>query len=1374
MRTFARVFIVAGLVAGSLAGFVVVSGHARADEGTISQDQLRDGWDPNEPALSPATVGGGTFGQLFSTAVNGQVYAQPLVIGSSLVVATENDNVYSMNAQTGAINWSLSLGPAWPSSAVGCADLTPSIGITSTPVYDPATGTVYLTAVVNDGPNLYTPSVYLVAINAQQGTVEWKTPVKGAPVNDPSRPFDPLTERQRASLLLLGGEVYMAFGSYCDYSPYVGYVAGVNTATRSLTMWTTESGVTDNQAGIWMSGNGLMSDGPGRIFAATGNGVSPAAGKGTSPPAELGDSVVRLGVQPDSSLAAQDFFSPANAPTLDVQDRDLGSGGPVGLPFGTATYPHLLVQAGKDGRIFVLNRDALGGREQGAGGADNPVYVTPTAYNGQWGHPAAFAGSGGNDYIYYVGSHDNLRALKFNGTTNPARPVLTDVANSPATFGGGSGSPVVTSNGTDPASAVVWEVYSSSDTGSGGTLEAFDAVSSGSQLKMIWSAPIGTASKFAVPATDGGRVYAGTRDGHVLGFGSPDTAPLSGSPVSFGQVAVGGSPATATVNVKAKTPVTVTGVTASSASAPDPFVAGPPAEDGAPVSFPVTLAAGATLSVPVTFTPAGPGGATGALSLATDTPNFAAVSVSLSGDGTKPGFYASPPSLQFGTVATGTSGALQTVITNGGTAAESVTSTSAPGGPFSATGLPAGGTSIPAGGSVTVTVGYRPAAAQNDTGSLSVTGPDGTATVSLSGTGAAGQGTLSATPPSVGFGTVPLGQQATQSIDVSNTGNLPMTITGFRAPAVPFGTPDPVSGGITLDPGYDLQIPVTFTPQSQSTSSGTYTLTASDGHNPAQSLTIGVSGSGAAPSAGVAVPSPGGGWTLNGSAQMSGTTLRLTRAVNGQSGSAVYYQPLASNGLHAQFTSSIGGGNGADGMTFSLLDATKAAPSSLGGGGGLLGFGRLPGVAVTLDTYRDAGYPSANFIGIATGSSATGLTFAATSTAVPNLRGGSHHIGVTVTGSAIAVTVDGKQYLSARVTLPPTVLAAFTGGTGGLNDAHAVSGVSVSSGGTVLPAPGGGWSYNGSAVMAGSETRLTQAANGQAGSVVYPATVATNGLKAQFSMRIGGGSGADGMTFALLNPGSPATARGSGGSGLGFAGLSGVAVAFDTHQATGYPSSNFAGIATGASSTGVLKFVQTVKEIGQLRTGTHDVGISVSGGVLTVFFDGAQILQQRVSLASTALLAFTGGTGGLNDVHAVSDAAISAGSFAKAAALAPASTLPPGVPGNVPAGTVPLPTVEVATSQVYGPVLVTPAGVTLYRQTGTCSCDGQYRPLVAGPGQSPVLPPLLHGQLSTVTLPDGSQQIAFDGWPLYVYAGDHAAGDTNGVNLSWQVIKPVR
>jgi predicted lipoprotein with Yx(FWY)xxD motif len=574
-----------------------------------------------------------------------------------------------------------------------------------------------------------------------------------------------------------------------------------------------------------------------------------------------------------------------------------------------------------------------------------------------------------------------------------------------------------------------------------------------------------------------------------------------------------------------------------------------------------------------------------------------------------------------------------------------------------------------------------------------------------------------------------------------------------------------VPTGITLNAGDTAVLPVTFTPQSLGAVSGAYTVTAGDGHNAAQKLTIAVTGTGTAPASGVAIPSPGGGWTLNGRAQVTGTTLRLTPAVNGAAGSAVYYQPLPSNGLHATFTTRIGGGSGADGLTFAMLDPAKATTGSLGAGADKLGFGGLPGVAVALDTY-----PSQS-VGIVTGQTSSALVYAAKTTRVPNLRSGPHVIAVTVTGSRITVTVDGKSAVTASVALPPKVLVAFTGGTGGRSDDHDVSGVAIHSGAVRLPPPGGGWSYNGGADMTGPASQLTTAARSQVGSVVYPAAVTSNGLRVRFNEQIGGGTGGDGMTFALLSPATASTAIGSGGAGDGFAKLSGVAVVFDTHQVPGYPSSNFAGIATGANSNGALKLTSSVNQIGQLRAGTHSVEVTVTGGVLAVFFDGAQILARRVTLPRTVKLAFTGATGGLTDVHLVRDAAISAGATASSAgALSPG--LAPAAPAAAP--TLPLPTVELLTSVNYSEVLTDSAGMTLYHQIAGCSatCTAQYHPLLVTSGQQLYKSALLPGRLGTVKLPDGSLQLTFDGVRLFTYSGDHFAGDTNGVSLSWMVIQP--
>ena len=1245
---------------------------ARADEVTASQNDLRTGWDPQEPGLAPATLQGGTFGQLFATPVGGQVYAQPVVAGSNVIVATENDWVYGLNAATGAITWSRQLGMAWPAAAEGCKDLTPDVGVTGTPVYDPATGTVYLVSQeVPQGNSAYTPAFYMHALDAQTGAERqgWPVPIQGAPANDPGRPFNPFTELQRPALLLLGGSVYAAFGSHCDITPYVGYVVGVSTASRALTMWSDEAGVTDDMGGIWQSGGGLMSDGAGRIFLTSGNGVSPAPGPGSSPPPELAESVIRLGVQPDGSLQAQDFFSPANAPTLDNADTDFGSGGPAGLPFGTSADPGLLVQAGKDGRVFLLNSGNLGGREQGSGGADLAVSQSGP-YGGQWGHPAAFGDTpsvtAGNvasasDYVYYVGANDYLRVLKL-GLGSAGDPVLSDVANSTATFGYTSGSPVVTSNGTSPSSAVVWEVAASGQA-TQGSLEAFDAVppaacaaASPCTMSPIWSAPIGKSSKFTIPATDGGRVYVGTGDGRVLGFGSPSTAPLTGaSPVNFGKVGVGASRAV-TVTVHATTSVTVTGVSASAASTPDPFSTAAATEipagasQAVPVTFPVTLAAGDSLRVPVRITPASPGGVTGFLAVATSSPNFPAVTVALTGDGTQAGLFAASAALSFGKTVDGTAVPKSVDIINGGTTTETVRAVTAPAGPFSAKGLPAVGTRIKAGQSLVVAVTFAPTRTGTDRSAFAIRGSGGTVQVGLTGIAVAGTSQLSPSARPVNFGSVPLGQQGTATLDITNTGNLPATITSASTLPAPFGAPEQVAAGLPVNPGYDLKIPLTFSPASTGSVATSYRIAWTDARG-RHSLTVPVTGAGAAPAAGqAAVSPPGGGWTVNGSAQMSGRSLVLTPAAKNRAGSAVYPVPEPSDGLNVSFTARLGGGTGGNGLTFSMLNAARLSPAALGGTGGNLGFGGLSGIAVTLGTEKTAGNPSANFVGIATGAAGGRLRYAATVTrGLPRLRRGSHVVGVRVAGGKITVTVDGTRFLSKAVSLPSKVLLAFTGATGSETDVHSVTSATISANGSAVPPPGGGWSYNGAAGMAASDSVLTTAARSKAGSVVYPAPLTVGGLQVQFDAQLGGGSGANGLTVALLNPASTSvTSVGGVGGDLGFGGLSGVGVALVTYRDPGYPSKNFAAISAGTGSNGLLAFQTSVRGIAPLRAGTHLVGISVtsSGGtdILIVTLDGEQVFQQAEPLLAqwgTARLAFTGGTGGLTDVHTVRDVAIS-------------------------------------------------------------------------------------------------------------------------------------
>lgn len=1204
---------------------------ALADDLTVSQDLLRTGWDQAEPNLAPSTVSSSNFGQLFATTVNGQVYAQPLVVNGTVVVSTENDFVYGLDPATGAIRWTDNFGPAWPASTTGCGDLVPNLGNTSTGVYDPTSNAVYLTTKVNDGPDAQHPNWYLHAVNPATGAERagWPVKIVGTPANDPAHPFNAAVVNNRPGLLLLGGAVYLAFGSQCDAPGYVGWVAGVNTSTGAINMWSDESGTSSSKAGIWQGGGGLVSDGAGRIIFTSGNGQTPPDGPGSTPPKNLSESVVRLGVDANGAMSAKDFFSPSNASVLDSNDQDLGSGGPVGLPspfFGTAAIPNLLVQIGKEGRLFLLNRDHLGGKSQGPGGTDDVVQVLGP-YKGVWGHPAVYGGEGG--YVYVVQNQGPMLAFKY-GTDASGAPALSLVGNTAESFGYTSGSPIVTSNGTNAGSALAWVVNVSGPTGANGQLCAYNAVPVNNKVNLVRCFPIGTGVKFTTAASSGGRVYVGTRDGRVYGFGQPAASALTAAQTNFGNVSVGQS-GTATVTATATRQVTITGVSTTA-----PFSATAP-------SLPVTLNAGQTISVPVSFAPTAPGAATGTLQFAiTDAGANGTFGAGLNGNGVKPGFGAQPSTVDFGDIAVGAFKTLSATFVNTGTANETVTAATGPTAPFSSGALPAVGTVVAPGQTVAVPVTFTPTATGTATATVSLTGAHGTATVTLTGNGVTGHAQLTISPGSMPFGTVPVGGSATQTLTVANTGNLDVTITKAAPPALPFVVNTPLPEGSIIGPGNELTVKVTFAPTAIGSYSSAYSITANDGqgaHN------ISVTGNAVNAGGGMPLPTVGAGsWVFNGSAATSGTDVVLTTAQANQAGSAVFSSPVPSDGLRASFTATIGGGSGADGMSFAMLDASVATPQSLGIGGGGMGFSGLPGVAVVLDTLKNGTDPSNNFIGLSTGGTKDSLPYLVTATNIPNLRTGSHTVLVQVAGGNVTVSLDGVQELSATVNVPASVLPAFTAGTGALTDNHKVSAVSISSGSTLLPQPGTGWRLNGSAAMNGSGAVLTPATVGQSGSALFSQPVTTSGLTASFTLTSSGGTGADGTTFAMLDPAqSNAQSLGAGGSGLGFAHLAGVAVCFVTFPESGVGSSHWVGIATSTAG-GALTLVATNTNVPDLRSQSRRIGIAVSGTTVNVSIDGTQVLTAQVpSLTPSAIVGYTAGTGAVTDVHTVSDASIITG-----------------------------------------------------------------------------------------------------------------------------------
>ena len=819
---------------------------AHAAETTISVNNLRTGWDPHEPGLSGLAPTESDFGERFDVALEGQIYAQPLIIDATgstpatLIVATETDKVYALDPDTGAVRWTDDLGDPWPVSAVNCGNINTRIGITSTPVYDPATKSVYVMAKTNGvtvtgEPDSDHPNWRLHALKVTDGHERrhWPVAIGGYPDNDALNAFNPKTVAQRPGLLLLDGNIYAGFASYCDAGPFDGYVAGISTTTHTITsLWTTAAGTDNGWAGIWQSGGGLVSDGQGRIFVATGNGngTAPGPGPGKLPPGDLSESVIRLGVDSHGKITARDFFSPTNNASLDNGDLDIGSGGPLAIP-KLVGGKRLLVQVGKDGRVWLLDRDNLGGQGQGPGGSDGPVDMSGP-FKGVWGHPAYWGGPGntGSDggYVYDVENQGPLRAFHLS-TNSVGSPALTPVATSDGTFGYTSGSPVVTSSAVGAGSAVVWVVYTETPYGQGGDLRAYSAVPEDGRLQQLYSSADDSAveftdEKFTTPATDGNRVYFGTYNGHVLSFGESSSPAVAALATPFGDVPVGTTSDGQTVTITALRDTTITGL-----SSTGPFTV-------EPLDLPVALSPGEQLTATVTFSPISPGAADGDLAVTTDSSGESRVDhLDVSGYGTQTGLRSQPTSLDYGTVATGATESFNVDIENTGTA-DATVSTAAleqtdPSHPLA---IPANlsGATIKAGETLAIRVVYSPlpGAAESDAGTLTVAADSGPpAEVSLSAASVTGNAKLTVSPNPLRFHTVTIGASVTKFFRLRNTGNIPLTFSKAPPPTGDFTSPKPLNEGATLQPGQTIRQLITYAPTARHHPTASYYFNFSDG-----------------------------------------------------------------------------------------------------------------------------------------------------------------------------------------------------------------------------------------------------------------------------------------------------------------------------------------------------------------------------------------------------------------------------------------------------------------------------------------------------------------------------------------------------------------
>ncbi len=790
---------------------------------TYASDDKRTGWYKNQPLLDPATVGGSGFGKIFDTPINGQVYAQPLVSNGVLFVATETNWIYGLDPLTGEVKWSRNIAPAWNIADVGCGDLTPTMGVTGTPVIDADSGTVYFVSKTylhgTSGP----AGMFMHAVDIQSGTERDHFPVliTGQAQNDPASFFEPTRLNNRTALLLMDGVIYAGMGAMCDIGPYKGWVAGISTAGQIRALWASVPGSL-NGGGIWMSGGGLVSDQPGRLFFATGNGYDSTPNgvyKSSDTQLKTAESLVRLATQADGSLKFDNFFSPYDALALDGWDADFGSGAPTALPdefFGTPEHPKLMIMAGKQGYVYLLDRDDLGGQKMGVGGGDAVVSrIGP--YGGVWSRASVWPGDGG--YIYVPTSTSGFdsgpssgvfRVYKY-GLDGNGKPSLSLAATSAESLGGYSSSPIVTSNGTHSGSAMVWLIRVPDSTGNNAQLLGYEALPTLGQLTLRFSAPIGRGAKFVPPGVGPARLYVGTRDGHLLGFGVPATALLSAPLTQFGAVTIGDT-ATSTVTLTANRTVHIQSIQSTN-----------PLFQVEAQELPISLEQGGTLTATVHFTPAKEGLTSGAIRVVTD---LGPIDFSLAGSGRLAASHlqVSPAVLSLGGTTIGKALIGAAVLTNTGAQPLMIAAISNPHAPFSLTGAPPANTQIGPGQSLTLTVEFSPSLVGSFSDVINVSSDGGNSAIKLSGS-ATLPGDFEASTTGIDFGSVAIGSSATLNFKVSNLGFSPLTVTKSKGPILgQFSAIDVLNEGTILQPGETRTIHVRFQPTSAGSFTDTFTL----------------------------------------------------------------------------------------------------------------------------------------------------------------------------------------------------------------------------------------------------------------------------------------------------------------------------------------------------------------------------------------------------------------------------------------------------------------------------------------------------------------------------------------------------------------------
>jgi len=477
---------------------------------TVKYDTDRTGANLRESILNTKNVNEKSFGKVAAFPVDGQIYAQPLFVSGIEVggkirnvvyVATMSNSVYAFDADSAdaVLLWHVNVGEAAPSYLYGFRDINPSVGILSTPVIDRDTNTIYLVAnVIEEDRTLYRMHALdlRTGVERMQGPVEIRAELAGTGEGSENGRlvFQPFWHLQRPGLLLADGVVYVGFGSHGDDGPFHGWLIGYDAANlqrQAHVLCLSRDGAA---ASIWQAGYGPAADASGQIYLVTGNGDLDGV-------SNFGQSVVRL--NPQRGLAVDDWFSPDAWEYLNEEDQDFGSCGAVLIP-GT----NLLIAGGKDGNIYLLDRNSLGRTYPGNPGAVQSFPAIGFGIYGMalWTRPDAAI-------VYVRAASGVLRAFALRGGRFVTDPIAERRSEPGVPYQGMA----VSADGDDLESGILW-VASSDD-----VLHAYNAADITQEL---WNSDLryerdelGTFSKFASPTVANGKVYAPTFANQLVVYG---------------------------------------------------------------------------------------------------------------------------------------------------------------------------------------------------------------------------------------------------------------------------------------------------------------------------------------------------------------------------------------------------------------------------------------------------------------------------------------------------------------------------------------------------------------------------------------------------------------------------------------------------------------------------------------------------------------------------------------------------------------------------------------------------------------------------------------------------------------------------------------